>query len=136
MLNIHDFFMETIRILLSMQNMWNVITFQVQDELHFYKKEFKESMHMSTIYVWLYVSHQVCTWSSKGLNGWKYVNFNGKNRLQVQKIKLLIEWYRMTKIRNIYLFKPKWPELNTGKAHFLRRMPSKGFFDVRSLWRS
>jgi hypothetical protein len=34
-------------------------------------------------------------------------------------------------IRNTYLFKPKWPELNTGKAHLEGEMPSKGYFDVR-----
>jgi hypothetical protein len=28
-------------------------------------------------------------------------------------------------IRNIFLFKPKWPEMNTGKAHLKRECPQK-----------
>jgi hypothetical protein len=35
------------------------------------------------------------------------------------------------KIRNIYLFKPKLPDMNTEKAHLKEGMLSKGFFDVR-----
>jgi hypothetical protein len=34
-------------------------------------------------------------------------------------------------IMNIYLLKPKWLKLNTGKAHLKGGMPSKGYFDVR-----
>jgi hypothetical protein len=34
-------------------------------------------------------------------------------------------------IRDTYLFKPKWLERNTGKAHLKEGMPSKGYFDVR-----
>jgi hypothetical protein len=33
-------------------------------------------------------------------------------------------------IRNIYLSKPKWPKMNTGKAHSKRECPSKGSFEV------
>jgi hypothetical protein len=35
------------------------------------------------------------------------------------------------RIMDTYLFKPKWPERNTGKAHLEGGMPPKGYFDVR-----
>jgi hypothetical protein len=39
-------------------------------------------------------------------------------------------------IRDTYLFKSKWPEMNIGKAHLKEEMPSKGNFDVRRSWGS
>jgi hypothetical protein len=43
-----------------------------------------------------------------------------------------VELPKLGKKNDIYLFKPKWPEMNIGKAHLKGGMPLKGSFDARS----
>jgi hypothetical protein len=36
-----------------------------------------------------------------------------------------------SRIRNIYFLKPKWPEMNTGKAHLQEKCPQKNLLMLK-----